>query len=278
VNDIKVNGKRFTLTKLNSYGFSVGIRQWRKSLDEDHFILSSVKSVFDKSKYDVAHKPIVVDGISFAEKFSHANDIRVLECPIKFAGRNEYRIPRELIQFEEAIAKSVAFEHAINPSVIDYYAYITIDQGYVKENVCQRSIGCRVNGFQGAKVNPKLPVARSYVAYDRVPMKFYNQGFQTDHLDDAKHNFFFSFDEQRKKEAEHSFERYNILLTNAYTVYRNTTVDYPVYRTFFRLTYDVRRYERFGNTHNPLYDYRWNMKLSNAESHLTHKRIADAIH
>lgn len=273
--NVRIGGKRFTLTELGSNGFSVGIRRWKKPIDKDHPIISSVGSIFNASNYSIAHTPIIVDGISFGDKFSEANDTRILDCPIKFPGRNEYRIPKALSSFDEAIAKAVSFEHAINPNVNDYYAYITVDQGYINAYECQRSIGCRANGFQGANINPKLPIARSYIAYDRVPPKFYHQGFTTDHLDEAKHNFFFSFDEQARAEAARTIERYNIVLTHAYTVYRNTAVDYPTYRTFFRLTYDVRQYDRFGNTHNNLFDYRWKMRMIDNNSHLHHKRLRD---
>lgn len=266
------NGDKFTLTELSAYGYSIGIRKWREPIDTEHFILRTVNTKFDKENFRVVHSPLVIGEVYDTEKFSDIRDLRVLDMPIKFPGKNEYRIPRELNQFDEVIAKIASHEHAINPNIEEFFAYLTVDQMYVEANEYQRKPGCHVDGFQGARINPKRLINRSYIVYDRVPTVFYGQAFETEHLDEAKHDFFLSFDEQAEESAEMRFDPYSIVLMNAYTVHRSDKVNYPIYRTFFRLSYDTIKFDRFGNTHNPMFDYKWNMVSRNTRDHLTHKR------
>lgn len=269
--NVEINGASFTLTELGSYGFSVGVRQWRKEYDKNHFIIKTVGRPFNKDLYYFPHTPIVIDDIIGVEKFTRHSDIRVLDMPIKFAGSNDYRIPKELTQFEELIAKAVSFEHEINPGIKDYYAYLTIDQGDVPANSYQRKPGCHVDGFQGARIAPKRPVNRSYIAYDCIPTVFYPQYFQTYHLNEAKNNFFLSFDEQADPMSAITFDPFQLILMNAYTVHRSDIADKSTYRTFFRLSYDTSKFDRFGNTHNPMFSYKWPMVTRDIQKHLVHK-------
>jgi hypothetical protein len=252
-----INGIDFTLTELKNNGFSVGVHKWCEKFDKEHFIIKTVHRPFDKRLFYFPHTPIVIDEVFNMHKFSMQNNLRVLDMPIKFPGNPLYNIPRELNQFDDIIAKAVAFEHGINPNVDKYYAYLTIDQGLVPANTFQRKPGCHVNGFQGYRIIEKRPVNRSYIVYDKVPPIFYPQSFKTDHLDEMVDNFFLSFDEQADETAGITFDPYHILLTNAYTVFKEDKVDVPVYKTFFRLSYDTLPYDRYGNTHNPLFNYKW---------------------
>ena len=269
--DTMINGERFTLTDLQPYGFSVGIRQWKEPIPE-HFVIQTVGSVFDKSLFGFPHTPIVIAEVNNTAKFSRQSDIRVLNCPIKFSGSNKYNVPRELLQFDEALAKCIAYEHAINPDVLNYYAYLTVDQGIVKEDEYQRKAGCHSDGFQGAG-RPKRPIARTYSAYDNTPSIFYGQKFITTHLDPARHDFFLSFDEQAETENEMFFPNYSIILSGAYSVHRSAPAETTGYRTFFRLHYDLAVFDQLGNTHNPLFNYAWPMTTRDIRTKLVHKKL-----
>lgn len=271
------NGDKFTITELGYYAYTVGIRQWREQYDKDHFIIKTVNKCFDKHMFDVPHTPLVIGDIQSKCKFSGfltGTGIRVLDMPIKMAGSSEYKIPRELHQFDEIIAKIVSFEHHINSHVGEqYYAYLTIDQGHVPANTYQRRPGCHVDGFQGARINPKRPINRSYIAYDNTSPVFYAQKFMTDHLDERTDDFFSSFDEQSNEVYAMTFDPYQIILTNAYTVHKASLTDTRTPRTFFRLSYDTIKYDRFGNTHNPLFNYNWEMITRNTQKHLKYKPL-----
>lgn len=267
-------GEKFTITELGDHFFNIGIRQWREEFDKDHFIIKTVNRPFDTKMFSVPHTPIVISDVSNELKFSRKNDLRILDMPIKFPGSSEYRIPKELTQFDEVISKIASFEAHINPSLTEcYHAYITVDQGEVPANTFHRKPGCHVDGFQGVRYKLKRPVTRSYIIFDCISPVFYAQKFRTDHLDEAKHNFFLSFDEQAEQMYGMTFDPYTIILMNSYTVHQSDMDSIPHYRTFFRLSFDTRKYDRFGNTHNPCFRYNWNMVTRATQTALVHKPV-----
>lgn len=271
--DISINGTKFTINEIGNYGFGIGVHLWRNKFDENHFIIKTVHSVFNKKMYSYPHIPMVVDDIIDTVKFSCLNDLRVLDMPIKFPGNNDYRIPKELVQFEEVIAKIASFEHTINPRAKDYFAYLTIDQSNVLDGEYQRKPGCHVDGFQGARIENKKPINRSYIVFDAISPSFYTQKFETEHLNDETDNFFLSFDEQAQDKYEVQYDPYQIILMNAYTVHKANRAPKSMNRTFFRLSYDTSIFDRYGNTKNKLFDYYWNMKLRNVQKHLRHNPL-----
>ena len=87
---------------------------------------------------------------------------RTLDMPIKFPGSN-FRIPKSLLQFKEVIELVANYEATINDKCFDeYYCYMTVDQGWVKPETLQREAPCHVDGFQGARYNPKTKINHTY--------------------------------------------------------------------------------------------------------------------
>lgn len=244
---------QYTNTKLNSYGYGIGIKPYRNEIDKDHFSLATVGKPFNKELLRIKHLPLVIGDVWNVTKFSKANNIRVLDCPIKFPG-TEYRLPKELHQFDEAIGKIVSFEHTINNKIEDYYAYLTIDQGVVDVNQTQRNGGCHIDGLQ---VGEKRPVSRSYIVHNSLPTIFYPQSFNIDNIDETKYNVFQEFDNQAKLNDTVRFENYKILLLGAYTVHSSALAQLPMYRTFLRVSFDTVPYSRASNTYNPMFNYDW---------------------
>ncbi len=46
---------------------------------------------------------------------------------------------------------------------------------------------------------------------------------------------------------------------DAYAVHTAAQVTIETDRTFVRLSYSVRKFDRLGNSHNPFFDYTWDM-------------------
>jgi hypothetical protein len=268
--DVDINGTNFTLTTLGGSGFSIGVRTWREKYDKEHFIIKTVHRPFNKELFSFPHTPIVVGETLNRSKFSRPNKIRVLDTPIKFPDYPEYRLPKEVDQFDDVISMMISFEHKINPFVNQYYAYLTVDQMEVDAGKTQRVAGAHCDGFQGAKVKYKRPGNRQYIAFDNTSPTFYAQEFKTAHLDEKTDNFFLSFDEQADDTAAITFDPYTVVLCGAYTVHKSSVQEKREHRTFVRLIYDTRVFNRFGNTHNPLFDYKWDMTEQPIPSHLKH--------
>lgn|ERR1019366_8170985 len=271
IDKFTIDGIQFDIPRLGNYGYAVGARPWKGKYDKEHFIIKTVGETFDENVLMFAHTPLVIDEVFDQPKFSNPFEkvgIRVLDMPVKFSQSNDCRVPRELNQFDEVISKILSFERHINPNIDLYYAYLTVDQCHISAGKTQRRPGCHINGLQTGPY--RRPVSRSYVVYDKMPPIFYAQSFDTSYLDEEEDNYFLSFDDQANEEFAITFDPYNILLTNAYTVHRSDIAAASCFRTFLRLTFDLYKYDRLGNTKNPQFNYKWDMVKKTKQGKLKH--------
>lgn len=205
------------------------------------------------------------------EKYSNRSNtpIRCLDMPIKMAGSNDYRIPFELIQFREALSEIIAWENSHNSAVKDFYAYITVDQSTLGDKKYHREPGLHVDGYQGARINPKTWCDRSYIVNDCDCPVFWNQAFESvETLDDSKKNIFYEFDRTGHYSAKIKTVPYDIYFMDSYTVH-SAEPALSQKRTFLRLTFSVKQFDRLGNSHNNCFDYKWEMFERDVASSLT---------
>lgn len=233
---------------------------------EDHPILCTLNTVWDLRQFEVVRQPISLGTLSAAElaRFVQPVATRVLDMPIKFPDIAEYRLPRTLAQFAEVIQRIIDVEHAINPRHAEYYAYLTIDQRLVRPGTLQREAPCHVDGFQGARWNPKCLTNHSYTVSDVLPTAYYLQPFDFRQLDERVHDFFWEMNAQVADTGEaHRWQPApaEITLMDCYTVHRGIEAERETHRTWLRLSFEERRriFDRLGNAHNPLFDYAWEM-------------------
>lgn len=231
-------------------------------------ILEGIHTVFDVAQFKRPRTPVslgVLDARELAV-FAREGAVRILDMPIKMPNVGEYRVPRALAQFAPTVQRIVDFEHRQNPHHADYFAYLTIDQRWVAPGTLHREAPCHVDGFQGARWQPKCRTNHSYTVSDLLPTAYYVQPFDLDRLDETKHDFFWEMnaivadtDEAHRWQPQPA----EITLMDCYTVHRGVENDSaePVFRTWLRLSFEERRrvFDRLGNAHNPLFDYRWEM-------------------
>lgn len=261
------NNKIFTEAIIGKNGMSIIFPTKYVSVKK----MSYLNTLWDDSAFDEINLPMQVGSLCDKEKlyFSYPEDIRILDMPIKFPGSNQYKIPDELIQFFSTISKVAQYEHAMNENIEDYFCYITIDQKLVPKDVDTRKGGIHVDGFQGARIEKPLPVDHSYIIYDKFPTLFYNQRFKVErHWDKNCHNYFEGFQKQAILNNQVSYPPYEILLINAYCLHEAPKAPQEEYRTFFRMSYTVREFDRLGNAHNPMFEYNWEMLPRNIQDTL----------
>ena len=215
-------------------------------------------TVYDQKNFNTSRSPYFIHTIKNKIKFSRPNNINVLDMPIKFPNSDQYRVPLELQQFIEPIQTIIDNEHQLNSNVNDYHAYLTINQSIVEPNRTQRDPGWHVDGLQGSRINPKTLIHHSYLVSDSCPILYSLQPFDVSGLDEGKHNYFEAFQKQVKENTIRQAKNYDILLTDAYMFHAAASSDKVCHRTFFRLAFDVRPFDRIGNSINPLFDYKWN--------------------
>lgn len=184
---------------------------------------------------------------------------RVLDMPIRLAGDNTYHLPEEWADLAPILQGIISHEHAHNPNWRDYHAYLTVDSSEVVKGDQQRHGGLHVDGFQGDRINPKTKVNRSYVMTTNGGTRFYPQRFIIP--DVTKYNIFQGFDIQGGH--YNIAEDHLIYLMDAYTVHESGTTARNGIRTFVRLSYDVKQFDRAGNSHNSMLNYNWNMVTRN---------------
>lgn len=198
------------------------------------------------------------------KEYSTFNSIRCLDMPIKMAGSNEYKIPNEFKQFLDPLSQMVAFEHAHNPDVLNFFGYVTIDQTMPGSSEYHREPGLHVDGFQGRRIQPKVKCDRGYIVFDNNCPSIWNQSFETvETMDDSTQNFFHEFDRTKHWSSEIKPNPYDITFIDSYLVHSANKIEEDKPRTFVRLSYSVRQFDRLGNSKNNCFDYEWNMEARN---------------
>jgi hypothetical protein len=273
IEKVGYHGKHFTVPQHTAEGFEIIANRKKNNIivPENHPIIQDLNTIWDTEKFLIARKPVSLGKITPEQLaiFGADNVPRTLDMPIKFPGSN-FRIPNSLKQFKDVIEIVANYEAEINSKCFDeYYCYMTVDQGFVKPGTLQREAPCHVDGFQGARWNPKTRINHTYVIGNAIPTTYYVQPFDLRHLDEAKHNFFWEMNNiVAKTKSQHAWQPENgeINLIDAYTVHRGTEATEPVLRTWIRLSFEVRKFDRLGNAHNPMFQYDWEMVKRDIES------------
>ncbi|MBI2102525.1 hypothetical protein HYT55_01700 [Candidatus Woesearchaeota archaeon] len=229
----------------------------------DARVIKDLNTLWDLEQFKIPRVPVSFGYLPEEQRdfFSRPGVTRVLDMPIRFPG-TDYRLPKELAQFKDVISRVANIEEAINPQHSVYYCYLTIDQRTVKAGTLHREAPCHVDGFQGARWPTPLPINHTYTISDTIPTVYYPQPFFLDNLDIAKHDFFWEFNRQvamANSQSAIRFSPFELTLMNAYCVHRGDDAVQDTCRTWLRLSYEVRIFDRLGNAHNPLFDYDWKM-------------------
>jgi hypothetical protein len=189
-------------------------------------------------------------------------DIRVLDVPVKMAGSvDDYRVPEELAPFRKLIQDIIDVEHATFPPEVikKFHAYVTIHQKQLEVGEVMRSPGAHVDGFQGSRVHPKVALNHSYIVSNLIPTQLHDHPFKVSHLNPVFHNFFKDFDRQIKliNTPPVFTEAFKAYMLNAFKVHEGIKADKEGLRTFFRMSYDITKFDRLGNTITKEFDYNW---------------------
>lgn len=217
--------------------------------------LTERQEVFNYRDYLTQHRP----PIPVLDSMPIAGD-RCLDMPIRLAGGTEYRLPSNWLALRSTLEELISIEHAHNSNWIEYNTYLTVDVKNVTRNEQQRHGGLHVDGFQGERIKKKTKVTRNYVGTTNGGTRFYDQPFKV--IDPKKFNVFQGFDLQVNSEPVIASPN-KFYFMDAYMVHESGYAEENGERVFVRLTYDLRKFDRLGNTRNPNFNYNWEMKERN---------------
>jgi hypothetical protein len=251
--------------KLERVGFelaarSAGIRAPRSP------IIEHLHQPWDPEKYLIPRAPIDIGVVHRLDVFAEALPASVLEnlysqagtpvldMPIKFPG-SRFRIPAEFQQFAGAVQQIIDYEAVVNEFVDRYFCYLTIDQAWVKAGEFQRRPGAHFDGIQGPRYPTKLWPDHCYLVSSDpgTGTTFYVQGFDFRNADVAAVNWRplveLLADERNALVAEAG----HIYLIDAYVAHRCTQSPRDIRRTFLRVEFSLKVYDKLGNSINPLF-------------------------
>ena len=261
-------GKHFQVPHFSMEGgvcFSPAPEENTIEVPSDSPVIKDLNTPFDVQKFKRPRRPISLGVLPAHENALLAvsqNAPRTLDLPIKFPG-SDFRLPKELAMFRPIIQRAANFEAIANARCYDeYYCYLTVDGGIVRPGTLQREAPCHVDGFQGARWNPKVRGNHSYTVSNTIPTAYYIQPFDFDKLDETQHDFFWEMNRQvALTNSEYAWqpEEGELTLMDCYCVHRGTEATREVFRTFVRISFEVRIFDRLGNAHNPLFQYDWPM-------------------
>jgi hypothetical protein len=286
---IKIEDLNYEKTTLSGKGYTIKASQGSLSPAElarlkQEPAAKTITDKWDLKNFAQPRMPALVADAS--PNFGKTKLPRVLELPLKTSGMDTFAVPIEFSSLDSELKQILKTESELNPDFKDYYAYLTIDQGEVKKGVTQRRGGIHVDGFQGSRQPEKYAVDHSYVISDDVPTVFYQQPFETQHLEDGKHNFFLEMDRQLDERNAVSATPKKIYLMDAYTLHRADMAKKDTHRTFMRVLFSKHRYDRLGETENPLIpawprekrgiDTTLTLPESNAENFLGHGFVPES--
>lgn len=232
-------------------------------------LLADLNGTFDVARYGAPRHPLNVGVLPADEqvRFVAPSEARnVLDLPIKFPG-SDFRLPMEYAQWGPVLQRVADAEWALNPDCYDeYYCYFTLRRERVEPGEQGHYAPCHVDGFQGARHQPKVRCNHTYTVTNCLPTMYFPQPFDLRPLDLARHDAFWEMNRQvALTNAEHGWNDYPnfaLMLMDAYCVH--IAIDAPpapqgYERVWLRFSFEVRIFDRLGNGHNPFFAYDWPM-------------------
>lgn len=260
------------ISKKNAEKFKRKIR--RLNLNQDEEKLFGIK-YWNIKDFNRKNLPINVGRLRSKKIFSKPKGIRFLDMPIRMP-RQGWAIPLGLSQFKEVIFKAAEYERITNPNFYNLYVYITVDQKNVKPNKSQRRPGCHSDAYITDELGTQMDVVaenrkyiekqkgelveNTYICYDKLPTEFFPGPFS---LKDTKNcdKVLKNFDQTSKKQKPIKYPSHTLLRLNPYDIHRASINETgkTLKRTFVKISFSKKKYNRKGNTINTLFNYKWKM-------------------
>ena len=228
---------------------------------DHHSIINNLNTPFDSKRFSIPPSPpISIGNLSNPDRFSTWGPVpQAQNMPIK-QPFTDYRIPKELAQFEEAVQMIANYWHSLNPDYADYYyCYLSVAQSVVPPNCFQRRGHLHSDGFQSHWIKAPLFSDFSFIISDTASTEFFLESFNTDHLNPEKDNYYKYFSKHMTVKPKLFRNPYEVVMMDTYTLHKaiKNKSSNPIKRTFLRFMYSVIRWEKAANAHNPMFKYSW---------------------
>lgn len=234
----------------------------------------NAKTMFDRTPWDLRqlkfkNLPIIVGKVFTSQHqidFSNPNKFQVFDMPIYMPGQG-FKIPAEFRPILPIITRIISAEGTCNPNIGKCNAYITLDSGLVHPDTYARREGLHVDGFltHTNSVQSKdgtLWGDNTYIVSDaeELQTEFYPGPFDLAHVDvNNASDVLQALAEQGKQmsyKQAHAYDIVKLTTNNVHAVHPNNT-EYCIQRSFLKMTFSERLFNRLGNTINPHLQYQF---------------------
>jgi len=237
-----------------------------------HF--DNIGKLFDYNAFSKPrHPPLPIGFLNNQKDFDfpfRSDTPQAQDMPIAFPSINsksyEYRLPASYSNLSELVQKVANIWCQLEANAHEYFAYLTISHSEVPSWVAQRRPTIHCDGFQSSRIEPKLKGEYAFVVSNTLPTSFYVESFDVSNLDPSRDNFFTAFNQQSKCDPI-NYQNYEIVMMDPYCMHTPiiNSSDETITRTFARIIFSTREYDRLGNTHNFSFDYNWKMVRREAQ-------------
>jgi len=214
-----------------------------------------ITNPFAKERFSVSRLPVVAGNMSCTDG---SRLPCCLDMLVKTPG-GEISIPEPYASSEwirEFLTISLGFEDGLLPGWRDtHYAYLTVDNRFVRAGRSHRNGGWHFDGMQGVRYPEKLNACHEYIVADRLTTEFTSLPTTADDLDELRHNWFEELGRQIPETAEiYTPQPFEIVVMSAYQLHRSRVANEADqgWRSFIRLDISLKQQDRLGNTINPV--------------------------
>lgn len=247
------------------------VEKYMRQANKEH---PNHESLFSRVPWDLSalkqiNLPIKIAPLqTMTEKqaFNSPLTAQVFDMPF-YMPEQGYKIPQELAPYVPFLAKCVAAEALANPKIKHYNAYVTIDCGVVAPQAFARRQGLHLDGFLTSANRLSHPGKtlwgdNTYIMSSQKELmtEFYPGPFDLSYVDtDSPQAVLDALASQGKHMSYiqgDAYCLYRMNTNNVHAVHPNLTGTYLL-RTFMKVTFSERLFNRSGNTINPLLNYRY---------------------
>ena len=212
-----------------------------------------------------------------------------LYLPIKMAGSMSIKIPDRLKIFNPLINKTLSrilgteinntewyrlisryessFSKERHDSLIGRYLYLTVKHFLVNPAFWGQRGGAHCDGFGTNDIN--------WIWYDENPTEF-NTGPFTD-ISEHEHKSLKQFEAKWNDKNTVTYPEKHLLELTPFVVHRVARVTRYMMRTFVKISLSEHKYNLVGNSHNYLFDYKWEMHDRQVLRNKTHNNNQDYV-
>lgn len=217
--------------------------------------LSDISSRFHPYRFSISRRPLKVGRLTstFGTALPSCLDMLIYVPGGEIALPEVYQDDAAVL---ETIRQAVEFEDQLMPSWREtHFIYLTVDQRALQSGRTHRNGGWHFDGMQGVRYPEKLEVCHQYVVSDNNPTEFSDVPVDANGLDEAKDNWFVELGKQIPEDAELIVpDTYDIMMMTAYQLHRSPVArpEHEGQRTFIRMDFTRKKFDRIGNTINPV--------------------------